>query len=97
MVVCFYHATYAFRVNLHFEVAWMASLAKPLSVRLRTKWLQVEVTFQSLNLQIDSFEIFHQFSFQIKIEYQFDLLLAPLSKGIYFLNNLHLNDLSKRF
>ena len=28
-----------FRVNLHCIVAWMASLAKWLSVRLRTKWM----------------------------------------------------------
>ena len=41
LTVCFYHITYCFRVNTHY-----VTLAKSLSVRLRSKWLQIQLLLQ---------------------------------------------------
>ena len=62
MYFSFYHVTYAFQsestlyscLNVK-DVLARNSLAKWLSVRLRTKWLWICVQVQSLNLQIGQF------------------------------------------
>ena len=57
LIVCFYHVTYELDSKQHYSFDCMflschvrASLAKWLSVRLRTKWLWVRIPLQSLNI-----------------------------------------------